>query len=37
MFLYPHEANVEMAQNFQDTFHSVTFEWNENDIKDVFR
>ena len=28
-----HEANVEMAQNFQDTFHSVTFEWNENDIK----
>jgi len=28
-----HEANVEMAQNFQDTFHSVTFEWTENDIK----
>lgn len=28
-----HETNVEMAQNFQDTFHSVTFEWTENDIK----
>jgi hypothetical protein len=31
--LISHEFNVEMAQNFQDTFHSVTFEWTENDIK----
>ena len=28
-----HEAHTEMAQNFQDAFHSVTFEWTENDIK----
>ncbi len=27
------DANVSMAENFQDTFHSITFEWTENSIK----
>ena len=27
------EAHVDMQNNFQDVFHSVTFEWKENSIK----
>jgi beta-glucanase (GH16 family) len=27
------EAHVDMENNFQDVFHSVTFEWKENSIK----
>ena len=27
------DAYVSMAENFQDTFHSITFEWQENSIK----
>jgi len=27
------EAHVDMGNNFQDVFHSVTFEWRENSIK----
>ena len=27
------DVHVSMAENFQDTFHSITFEWTENSIK----
>ena len=27
------DAHVSMAENFQDTFHSITFEWTQNSIK----